>query len=130
MGLGLSIAKQWRTAARMLALVAAITVAIGVHPPHAAAVDSSTHPHSDHDQGSGHGHSGISCLQVDLDEAQSTNLGGFPLSHTDCTQAFDPLLRPPVTAIPVSVLASVAVPSDLSFRQYVTSFDPPPPRRV
>lgn len=131
MGLGSKIAKHWRAAGRMLALVAAIVVAIGVHPPHAEANESNAHRHgTDHKQNGSPGHLGFSCLQSELDETQSPNMGGLPPSHADCTQAFDPLLQLPLATAPIAVLVSVATPGDSSFRQYFTSFEPPPPRHV
>jgi len=130
MGLGQSIAKRWQAIARMLALVAAIALAVGVHPPHAVADDSGAHHHAAGPQGhADHSHFGASCLQAELDKSQPAKKGAVPLGHADCIQIFDPLQRPPLTAIPASAVVSIAAPSDVPFRQLITSFDPPPPRR-
>jgi hypothetical protein len=129
MGLGLSFASRWQSAARMLALVAAIMVALGVHPTHAAAGQDHANPGTSHHDAMSHSHFSAGCLQAELDAPQAPGNGGGHLNHADCTQVFDPLLRSPLTGTPIAILISLAKPGDLSFRQRATSFDPPPPRR-
>ena len=112
----------------MLALIAAITVAIGVHPPHAEA--ASTHHHGmDHQAAGSHGHFGAACLQTELDEVVDRGKSAVPPGHADCTQVFDPLQRPALLVAPIYSVVADAAPHDLPFRQLITSFDPPPPRR-
>ena len=128
MGLGLSIAKSWRAAARVLALVAAITVALGVHPPHAEA--AAPHHHAvDHQAAGSHSHFGAICLQAALDATADQGNGAMTPGHTDCNPVFDPQPRAALLAAVAYAILSVAAPHDLPFRQLITSFDPPPPRR-
>ena len=129
MGLGLSIAKRWRAAARMLALAAAIAMAFGVHPPHASATQADGHHSSSHQGIASHSHFGASCLQAELDRPQAESKGAVAPGHADCSQVFTPLVRPLAAAAPAYVVVAVTAPHDLPFRQLTTSFDPPPPRR-
>jgi hypothetical protein len=113
----------------MLALVAAFTVAFGVHPPHAAAAQADDHRGTSHQGMTSHSHFGASCLQAELDKPLSDSKGAVPPGHADCSQAFAPPFRPVAVAAPAYVVAAVATPHDRPFRQLITSFDPPPPRR-
>jgi hypothetical protein len=129
MELGLSIAKRWRAAARLLALVAAVTVAIGVHPPHAEAAQNGDRQGTSQQGTAGHSHFDASCLQAELDSKHPETKGAVPSGHADCSQIFTPLLRPALAATPAYVVVAVAAPHHLPFRQLITPFDPPPPRR-
>jgi hypothetical protein len=129
MKLGLSIAKRWRAAARMLALVAGLALAFGVHPPHVEAASAGSH-HATGDQSIAvYSHFGAACLQAEVDKSRPATNGAVPLNHADCTQMFDPLQRPALAAAPTCVVVAVAALHDLPFRQLITAFDPPPPRR-
>jgi len=129
MRLGLSIAKRWRAAARMLALVAAIAMAFGVHPPHAVATQADDHHSSSHQGIASHSHFGVSCLQAEFDKPQAESKGAVPPGHADCSQVYTPLIRPLAAAAPTYIVVAVSAPHDLPFLQLTTSFDPPPPRR-
>src|SRR3546814_16969557 len=72
---------------------------------------------------------GASCLQAELDRPQAESNGAVAPGHADCSQVFNPLLRPVATAAPGYVVVAVTVPHELPFRQLTTSLDPPPPRR-
>lgn len=129
MRLGLSIAKRWRAAARMLALVAAITVAIGVHPPHIEGALADDHQSNGHQGIASLSHFGASCLQAELDKPHADSKGAVPPGHVDCSQVFAPLLRPVAAAAPAYIVVAVTAPHEFPFQQLITSFDPPPPRR-
>jgi len=129
MGLGSSIARRWRAAARLLALVAAVTVAIGVHPPHAGAAQPDDRQSGSHHGIAGHSHFDASCLQAEIDSSHAERKGAVPSGHADCSQTFTPLLRSAFAVTPAYVVVAVMPPQDFPFRQLITSFDPPPPRR-
>lgn len=112
----------------MLALAAAIAMAFGVQPPHAA-TPADNH-HGSGDQGiASHSHFSATCLQAQIDSSQAESKGAVPGGHADCSQVFTPLVRPLAAAAPAYVVVAVTAPYDLPFRQLTTSFDPPPPRR-
>ncbi len=113
----------------MLALVAAIALAFGIHPPHAEATQADDHQNSSHQSIASHSHFGASCLQAELDKPQAESNGALPPGHADCSQVFTPLLRPLTAAAPAYIVVAVTAPHHLPFRQLTTSFDPPPPRR-
>lgn len=125
MGSGRSMA-QWvaflRLArlARVLAFVATIVLASGLHPPHANASGAT----------SDHSHFGATCLKADLQESGAKKIGGkVPLGHADCSQIFDPLVRTPVDWAPAFSAAVTPALRAEPFRHFVSPFDPPPPRR-
>lgn len=106
--------------AKVLAFVAAIALASGLHPPHAKASDGQ----------SGHSHFSATCLQAELQDSGAKKIAGKPQAgHADCSQIFDPLVRMPADWVPAfSAAVTPAVPAD-SVRHFVFPFDPPPPRR-
>jgi hypothetical protein len=107
-----------RSAAEMLAFVAAIVLAIGLHPPHA---NASSGP-------SDHSHFGDGCVKADLQEPGSKGIGEMPLGHADCSQFFDPLVRTAVDWVPAFRTVVTPTLHAEPFRHLVFPFDPPPPR--
>lgn len=111
------IADRWNAIARMLAFVAAIGLSIGLHPAHADASSGL----------SGHSHFSASCLAAELGKATPGN-GGAAAAHADCTQLFHPSLRPPLEWTSVFTCIAVPTPPVALVRQFISAFDPPPPR--
>jgi len=120
MGISKRIATPWRTLALALAFAAAAVLALGLHPPHAAA---SSGP-------SDHSHFGAGCLKAELQESGANKIGGdLPIAHADCSQIFHPLVRTPVDWVPAFSAAITPALRAEPFRHFVSPFDPPPPRR-
>lgn len=120
MGISKRIATPWRTLALALAFVATGILALGLHPPHAAASSSP----------SDHSHFGAACVKAELQEPGAKKVGGkVPVGHADCSQIFDPLVRTPVDWVPAFSTAVTPALRAEPFRHFVSPFDPPPPRR-
>lgn len=113
-----SKATQWKAIARMLALVAAVTLALDLHPAHAG-----TAGHAD-----GHGHFGSFCDPSDLGDTPTADRDSPAGSSGDCTHYYDPMLRPPAEQFPAYVDIVVTPSYAEPHRQIFAGFDPPPPR--
>lgn len=110
---------RWTTLARALALVAAIILASGLHPPHANASGGAKD----------HSHFGAACVKAELEESDSKEFRhDLPLGHADCNQIFDPLVRAPADWVPAFITVLTPRLQAEPFRHLVFPFDPPPPR--
>jgi len=119
MTFGGCIARRLSTLASMLAFVAAIVLAAGIHPPHAMASGETA----------GHAHFSTDCVKADLGKQHTVNgPDGVAPNHADCAPLFDPGVRLLSAPAPAFVRIAVPAPRDRLSRQIVTSFDPPPPR--
>jgi hypothetical protein len=112
------IATRLATLGRMLAVVAALALAAGLHPPHAQAAGDPAD----------HSHFSASCIKADVEEPATAKTGAAPSGHTDCTQLFDPLVRPAPECTVAFAEIAVPTPPARPFRHLVFPFDPPPPR--
>lgn len=133
MGLAKKMTERLQAAGRLLAVLAALTLAGGFHPPHAEAASSQAHPLAQIDTisqaAAAHSHFAVTCLQAELDHARDTGGKSPPAGHADCTQVCAPFVKPQASALPAFVFVAPAQPADDSFRHFATAFDPPPPRR-
>lgn len=103
---------------RMLAVLAALALVLGVHPLHAHAAGAAAEQ----------SHFSTSCVKAGVEEPAHAKTGTAPSGHADCAPLFHPLLRTAaVCTVPFSMVAGPAPPAR-PFRQLISPFDPPPPR--
>ena len=127
------IVSHCQSLARMLAIVAAMVLALGIHSPHAVSERAGSHQavgqyNAAHHVTADHNLFGFACVKAKFDRSAPGTSHDSSLGHADCTQGFDPLQRSPAADAPDFTISVVTAPRELSFRQVANSFEPPPPR--